>query len=377
MSPIVIVLVMIGIGALIGGITNSLAIRMLFRPHEAKYIGKFKVPFTPGLIPKRKDELAKQLGKMVVEHLITVEGIQNKLFHADFKIQVEKWLAKELDTLMNSDQTVRTFVKKVNLNIDEVQIKQSLQNWLHRYQKDWMHKNGSKQMSEIIGQDMQDKVEDFLTDSATMIQEKVNQYIAGKAAANKMQELLDTYFADKGFFGNMLASVFGGKTVVDKIQPIFVNYTKSDDMYEVIEKLLRKEWENVLFHSANQVEEKIGQDRITTAIDYLVNNYFPVKEIADKPIRVWLSSLSPFVDQIVTGATTQFLHVVQKRLAPLLHTLGLEEIVEKEVQAFPLKRVEELVLNISRKELKLITYLGALLGGLIGLIQGIIIVLVG
>ncbi|WP_117149602.1 MULTISPECIES: DUF445 family protein [Paraliobacillus] len=377
MSPIVIVLVMIGIGALIGGITNSLAIRMLFRPHEAKYIGKFKVPFTPGLIPKRKDELAKQLGKMVVEHLITVEGIQNKLFHADFKIQVEKWLAKELDTVMNSDQTVRTFVKKVNLNIDEVQIKQSLQNWLHRYQKDWMHKNGSKQMSEIIGQDMQDKVEDFLTDSATMIQEKVNQYIAGKAAANKMQELLDTYFADKGFFGNMLASVFGGKTVVDKIQPIFVNYTKSDDMYEVIEKLLRKEWENVLFHSANQVEEKIGQDRITTAIDYLVNNYFPVKEIADKPIRVWLSSLSPFVDQIVTGATTQFLHVVQKRLAPLLHTLGLEEIVEKEVQAFPLKRVEELVLNISRKELKLITYLGALLGGLIGLIQGIIIVLVG
>ncbi|MCY1692085.1 DUF445 family protein [Exiguobacterium sp. SL14] len=49
------------IGALIGAITNHLAIRMLFRPLEPKYIGKFRVPFTPGLIPKRRDELAKEI----------------------------------------------------------------------------------------------------------------------------------------------------------------------------------------------------------------------------------------------------------------------------------------------------------------------------
>ena len=57
------------------GYTNHLAIKMLFRPHRPIYIGKFQVPFTPGLIPKRRDELAVQLGKMVVEHLLTPEGI--------------------------------------------------------------------------------------------------------------------------------------------------------------------------------------------------------------------------------------------------------------------------------------------------------------
>lgn len=377
MSPVVMIIIMMGIGALIGGITNSLAIKMLFRPHEAKYIGAFKIPFTPGLIPKRKDELAKQLGKMVVEHLITVEGIQNKLFHADFKIQIEKWLAKELDSVIHSEQTIRMLVKKLNLNIDDTRIKQNVQKWLKGYQKDWMDKNSSKQISEIIDPHILEKIEPYLPDIAAIIQQKVNQYIAGEAAANKMQELIDTYFTDKGFLGNMLASVFGGKTVVDKIQPIFVNYTQSDDMHGVIEKLLRKEWDNVLMQSVNQVEEKIGQDRIETFIDYAVETYLPVQEMVDKPIRIWLGSLSPLVDQVVTGATTQFLHVLNKRIGPLLHTLGLEEIVEKEVQAFPLKRVEELVLNISHKELKLITYLGALLGGLIGLIQGIIIVLVG
>lgn len=42
-------------------------------------------PFTPGLIPKRRDELAVQLGKMVVEHLLTPEGIGKKLTNEEFQ----------------------------------------------------------------------------------------------------------------------------------------------------------------------------------------------------------------------------------------------------------------------------------------------------
>ena len=56
-------------------IHKSFSDKMLFRPHRPIYFGKFQVPFTPGLIPKRRDELAVQLGKMVVEHLLTPEGI--------------------------------------------------------------------------------------------------------------------------------------------------------------------------------------------------------------------------------------------------------------------------------------------------------------
>lgn len=53
------------IGAIIGYITNYIAIKMLFRPLEAKYIFGIKVPFTPGIIPRRKYELADALGKAV------------------------------------------------------------------------------------------------------------------------------------------------------------------------------------------------------------------------------------------------------------------------------------------------------------------------
>ncbi|NCT39427.1 DUF445 family protein [Bacillus sp. EB93] len=62
------------VGAVIGGFTNLLAIRMLFRPYKPIHIFGKQLPLTPGLIPKRQDELAKQLGKLVVDHLITPES---------------------------------------------------------------------------------------------------------------------------------------------------------------------------------------------------------------------------------------------------------------------------------------------------------------
>lgn len=67
------------IGALIGYLTNWLAVKMLFRPRKALYIGKLHVPFTPGVIPRRKPALAKAFGKMVSEGLVRREDLKESL----------------------------------------------------------------------------------------------------------------------------------------------------------------------------------------------------------------------------------------------------------------------------------------------------------
>ena len=67
------------IGALIGYLTNWLAVKMLFRPRKALYIGKLHVPFTPGVIPRRKAALATALGKMVSEMLVRKEDLKESL----------------------------------------------------------------------------------------------------------------------------------------------------------------------------------------------------------------------------------------------------------------------------------------------------------
>ena len=59
------------VGAVIGYFTNFIAVKMLFHPHKPWMIGKFRVPFTPGIVPKRKDQLAHAIGDAVGNYLFT------------------------------------------------------------------------------------------------------------------------------------------------------------------------------------------------------------------------------------------------------------------------------------------------------------------
>ncbi|HET6872657.1 MAG TPA: DUF445 family protein, partial [Sporolactobacillaceae bacterium] len=61
----------------------------------------------------------------------------------------------------------------------------------------------------------------------------------------------------------------------------------------------------------------------------------------------------------------------------VLRTLDLEALVTDQVRQFSIQELEDVVLIISKKEFKMITYLGALLGGLIGIIQAIIVIGMG
>lgn len=70
------------IGAVIGYFTNYIAVKMLFHPLHPVKIGKFTLPFTPGIIPKRKPDLAHALGKAVGEQLFTGEDLK-AMFSSD------------------------------------------------------------------------------------------------------------------------------------------------------------------------------------------------------------------------------------------------------------------------------------------------------
>lgn len=79
MIPEFKILISVSIGAIIGLVTNWLALKMIFRPFEAKKIGNFTIPFTPGIIPKDREKLAEKIGNVVGEHLVTTEEISKIL----------------------------------------------------------------------------------------------------------------------------------------------------------------------------------------------------------------------------------------------------------------------------------------------------------
>ncbi|MBW4635849.1 MAG: DUF445 domain-containing protein [Iphinoe sp. HA4291-MV1] len=65
------------VGGIIGYFTNDIAIKMLFRPYRAIYISGRKLPFTPGLIPRNQERLAKNISDTIMGSLLTPEELQN------------------------------------------------------------------------------------------------------------------------------------------------------------------------------------------------------------------------------------------------------------------------------------------------------------
>lgn len=69
------ILLPIAIGALIGYCTNYIAIKMLFHPRKELRIGGWKLPFTPGVIPKNQSRIAAAAGAAVGGSLLTGEDL--------------------------------------------------------------------------------------------------------------------------------------------------------------------------------------------------------------------------------------------------------------------------------------------------------------
>ena len=117
------------VGCVIGYITNDLAIRMLFRPRKAVYIGKFHIPFTPGLIPSQKGRIAKSIGGVISSQLLNEETLRQTLL-SDGAINTLREKAKAaLHTLSEDERRIsdllsQPFVReRFNLSIDDLQKK--------------------------------------------------------------------------------------------------------------------------------------------------------------------------------------------------------------------------------------------------------------
>ena len=84
------------IGSIIGYFTNYIAVKMLFYPRNEVRICGHKVPFTPGAIPKGKPRLAKTVGHVVANTLLTEEDIRQRILSPETEEAVMDKVMAEL-----------------------------------------------------------------------------------------------------------------------------------------------------------------------------------------------------------------------------------------------------------------------------------------
>ena len=83
------------VSALIGWITNYIAVKMLFRPQ--KPWGIFKIQ---GLLPKRQKELARKIGETVEGKLLSLDDVISKLDEKDLHEKIEPLVRETIDTFV-------------------------------------------------------------------------------------------------------------------------------------------------------------------------------------------------------------------------------------------------------------------------------------
>ena len=88
------------LGAIIGYVTNRIAIKMLFRPLTPKRFLGVRVPLTPGVIPRNRFDLARTIARMVSEQLLSPKALREQLDSPEFRDNLKGWIGERRRALM-------------------------------------------------------------------------------------------------------------------------------------------------------------------------------------------------------------------------------------------------------------------------------------
>lgn len=99
------IMFMVVVGGLIGWMTNVIAIKLLFRP-----LLPVKVPLTNfhiiGLIPKRRFDIAKNIGQTVHDELISMDEIGEKLLTDENKNWITAEIKGKISTVIDEKMSI-------------------------------------------------------------------------------------------------------------------------------------------------------------------------------------------------------------------------------------------------------------------------------
>ena len=292
------------VGAVIGYITNDIAIRMLFRPHQAKYIMGIHVPFTPGIIPKEKARIAGAIGKAVSENLMNREVLEKSLLSDDMLEKIGNAIDEFVSTQSSNDETIEQFA---------------------------LHYLSSEDIN-AMRNDVTGGIVKLVT--AKLQNSDLGCSIAHMAIEHVMEKTR-----------NSVVGLFGADRFVASLaQPI--------------EKLLAKHINEILQNNSQQM------------IQDLVNN--ETDELMGMTMSQLTTGRDEQVTQIKRGVLNAYRTIITEHLPRILQDIDISAIIEQRINEMDMNEAEAIIMDVMKKELRAIVWLGALLGSIMGTINALI-----
>ena len=308
------------LGGVIGYITNDIAIRMLFRPHTAKYVFGIHIPFTPGIIPKEKGRIAEAVGGVISENLMNKEVLEKYLLSEDMIEKVRSAVEEFIATQQRNNETVVQF----------------LGHYLSKEEIDTIAQN--------INRSITKQTYEKLADSS--VGEKVAHiaidHVAQKLTIDGAQELLTGIGGALGGLGGMAAGLFGGNIVAKFLG------------------MLREPAEHFLAKNINTMLRDNGEEIVSNMIGGEVDAFF------NKPVSKLLEGHEEQLAQAVNTIESIYRSIITEHLPKILQSIDISKIVRERINEMDVNETEKLIFQVMDKELKAIVWLGALLGLVMG-----------
>ncbi|HBI6896880.1 TPA: DUF445 family protein [Clostridium perfringens] len=482
------------IGAVIGYITNWLAIKMLFRPREAKYIFGMKLPFTPGLIPKEKSRIANKVGETVGTHLLNSDSLSKALKDDKIKAKFNEVAKEKINQVINSNSTleqslkntlgenyyalkgnmINNITKTILESIQEEEFKNKVKFYIvdsikERLNKepekiiDFINSNkfreviintlGEEKTRDIIGKALLKEVKTLGKEDLTIeevIPENIKPYIEEyvksqkdtlvdiiknllrdnevshkiKSAINdNIPSIVSMFLSGDVIYGKLVSLVdkslseeenkeyicdaalaFVHESMKKKVSDVINNVGEeklevisdalgdkiskklnteenidsiisklnckisSFNSYEEIIKVLFNDYENILIDNIDSmISQIINNNQLSGGISKIIEKLF------DKFLQNSLNDIcynkQNLENSIMSILDNLYNDFVENKSAKVLEIVDISSIVEEQINAFEVDYAEEIIIGIANKELKAITWLGALLGGILGILS--------
>ncbi|MBC1721094.1 DUF445 domain-containing protein [Listeria seeligeri] len=373
MSVLFTIILMAVIGGFIGAMTNYIAIRMLFRPYNAIYLFKKRLPFTPGLIPKRRDELAEHIGKVVVSHLLTEDAIRARLLDSTLQKEVTETISHMFHEKMTLETTLNELLETIGYKNAEVRSVDWLRSKLEKELNHFFDKNQSKRVSDLIPSTLEAELREKLPRVTERITTKMAGFIASEDGKIQVKQMLQNFFAEHGKMGSMARMFINTDTFSEKIQQEGLKLLSQDDTRSLLNGLLTTEWQNFEAKELQELLPGESQPQLTKQLTAEILQAIPYEKLFNQPVQVMLRNYETVItEKIIPFTVERLLDFVAKHSSEMVERLNLANLVETQIATFSLTEIEKLVIEISGRELKMITYLGGVLGGFIGIVQGIL-----
>ena len=387
MQPWLFIVVNVAIAAFVGGLTNHYAIKMLFHPREALYLLGRKVPFTPGLIPKRKMEIAASLGEVVANYLVTPDGLRDLVGRASFREgAIERVRAKLQETAAQEPPlTPRGF------GVDRWgeegwsarksewagKLNQTVGNGIDRL---WVNQGWStRRIADILPGWSVETVEGWASSAETLVVDALREELLSPRGQQLIRSMTSGMLDRAGGFLGALAGIFMDEDkVVAKLTPVLIEQLGSATVRTAIRGLIGKQLTEAGGWSLEQAAQKLSGSEnplewLKEKADAILRLESRMDALEEFNISEWLSQSEATWERWLNGAAAAAFDLLERHMSRIVDAIGLPRLVKEQVEKFPIERLETIILSVSGKEFQAITWLGAALGGMIGLIQSLLL----